>query len=169
MSRLSDVKEDRKLAISAEEIILSENFACPHCDYSLEELEPRIFSFNAPYGSCPDCKGLGVQYKIDVDLVIPDKNKSINEGAITTITVDESNNIITTQLKAVSNYYGIDLDKKVKDLTKQELDIILYGSKDLLEFNYVSKNGNTRNTTDYFEGIITNLERRGFYYENCNR
>lgn len=146
--------------VDKEEILLSENFACPHCDYSLEELEPRIFSFNAPYGSCPDCKGLGIQYKIDVDLVIPDKNKSINEGAITTITVDESNNIITTQLKTVSKYYGIDLDKKVKDLTKQELDIILYGSKEPLEFNYVSKNGNTRNTTEYFEGIITNLERR---------
>ena len=146
--------------VGAEEMLLSENFACPHCDYSLEELEPRIFSFNAPYGSCPDCKGLGVQYKIDVDLVIPDKNKSINEGAITTITVDESNNIITTQLKVLSKAYNIDLDKKVKDLTKEELDIILYGSKEPLEFNYVSKNGNTRNTTDYFEGIITNLERR---------
>ena len=146
--------------VGGEEILLSENFACPHCDYSLEELEPRIFSFNAPYGSCSDCKGLGVQYKIDVDLVIPDKNKSINEGAITTITVDESNNTITTQLKAVSDYYGIDLDKKIKDLSKSELDIILYGSPDLLEFNYVSKNGNTRSTTDYFEGIITNLERR---------
>ena len=146
--------------VDGEEILLSENFACPHCDYSLEELEPRIFSFNAPYGSCPDCKGLGVQYKIDVDLVIPDKNKSINEGAITTITVDESNNTNTTQLKAISNYYGIDLDKKIKDLTKEELNIILYGSPDLLEFNYISKNGNTRNTTDYFEGIITNLERR---------
>ena len=146
--------------IDGEEIILSENFACPHCDYSLEELEPRIFSFNAPYGSCPNCKGLGVEYKIDVDLVIPDKNKSINEGAITTITVDESNNIITTQLKAISNRYGIDLDKKIKDLTKKELDIILYGSPEPLEFNYISKNGNTRTTTDYFEGIITNLERR---------
>ena len=146
--------------VGAEEMLLSENFACPHCDYSLEELEPRIFSFNAPYGSCPDCKGLGVQYKIDKDLVIPDKNKSINEGAITTITVDESNNIITTQLKVLSKAYNIDLDKKVKDLTKEELDIILYGSKEPLEFNYVSKNGNTRNTTDYFEGIITNLERR---------
>ena len=146
--------------VGEKEILLSENFACPHCDYSLEELEPRIFSFNAPYGSCPSCKGLGIQYKIDVDLVIPDKDKSINEGAITTITVDETNNIITTQLKAVSKYYGIDLDKKVKDLSKKELDIILYGSPDLLEFNYISKNGNTRTTTDYFEGIITNLERR---------
>lgn len=142
------------------EVLFSEKFACPHCDYSLEELEPRIFSFNAPYGACPACKGLGIQYKIDVDLVIPNKNKSINDGAITTITVDESNNIITTQLKALSKYYKIDLNKPIKDLTKKELNIILYGSPDPLEFNYISKNGNTRTTTDYFEGIITNLERR---------
>lgn len=146
--------------VGSKEVLFSENFACPYCDYSLEELEPRIFSFNAPYGACHDCKGLGIQYKIDVDLVIPDKNKSINEGAITTITVDESNNTITTQLNAISNYYGIDLNKKIKDLTKKELDIILYGSPDKLEFNYQSKNGNTRTSTDYFEGIITNLERR---------
>ena len=145
--------------VGGEEVLFSENFACPYCDYSLEELEPRIFSFNAPYGACPDCKGLGIQYKIDVDLVIPDKNKSINEGAITTISIDE-NNIIGTQINTVANYYGIDLDKKIKDLSKKELDIILYGSPDMLEFNYVSKNGNTRSTTDYFEGIITNLERR---------
>ena len=146
--------------IGSNEVLFSENFACPYCDYSLEELEPRIFSFNAPYGACPDCKGLGVQYKIDVDLVIPDKSKSINEGAITTITVDESNNIITTQLNTLSKYYNIDLDKPVKNLTKKELEIILYGSSEQLQFNYQSKNGNTRTTTDYFEGIITNLERR---------
>ena len=142
------------------EVLFSENFACPHCDYSLEELEPRIFSFNAPYGSCPDCKGIGIQYKINVDLVIPDKNLSINEGAIKTISMDDSNSIINTQIKAVSNYYDIDLNLPVKKLDKKKLDIILYGSKDPIEFNYIAKNGNTRNTFDYFEGIITNLERR---------
>ena len=142
------------------EVLFSENFACPYCDYSLEELEPRMFSFNAPYGSCPDCKGLGIQYKINVDLVIPDKNKSINEGAITTVSMDDGNNIVNTQLKTLASYYNIDLDKPVRDLSKKELDIILYGSPDPLEFTYVSKNGNTRTATDYFEGIITNLERR---------
>jgi len=146
--------------VDGEEIHLSEKFACPHCDYSLDELEPRIFSFNAPYGACPDCKGLGIKYKIDVDLVIPNRELSINEGAIVPINVDESDNIIMTQLNTVSKKYGIDLDKKVKELKKEELDIILYGSPDMLEFNYVSKNGNTRNTKDFFEGIITNLERR---------
>jgi len=146
--------------IEGEEILLSEKFACPYCDYSLEELEPRIFSFNAPYGACDDCKGLGIKYKIDIDLVIPDKNLSINEGAIVPINVDESNNITMTQLNTVSKVYGIDLDKKVKDLKKSELDIILYGSPDMLEFNYISKNGNTRNTRDFYEGVINNLERR---------
>ena len=142
------------------EVLFSENFACPYCDYSLEELEPRMFSFNAPYGSCPDCKGLGIQYKINVDLVIPDKNKSINEGAITTVSMDDGNNIVNTQLKTLASYYNIDLDKPVRELSKKSLDIILYGSPDPLEFNYISKNGNSRTATDYFEGIITNLERR---------
>ena len=142
------------------EVLFSENFACPYCDYSLEELEPRMFSFNAPYGSCPNCKGLGIQYKINVDLVIPDKSKSINEGAITTVSMDDGNNIVNTQLKTLASYYNIDLDKPVRELSKKSLDIILYGSPDPLEFNYISKNGNSRTATDYFEGIITNLERR---------
>ncbi len=146
--------------IGKEEILLSEKFACPYCDYSLEELEPRIFSFNAPYGACEDCKGLGVKYKLDVDLIIPDRNLSIAEGAIKTINLDDGNNIINTQLTTVAKKYKIDLTKKIKDLTKPELDIILYGSNEPLEFNYTSKNGNTRKATDYFEGIITNLERR---------
>ena len=146
--------------IGGEEILLSEDYACPYCDYSLEELEPRIFSFNAPYGSCEDCKGLGIKYKIDVDLVIPDKNKSILEGAIKPINIDEESNITYTELTTVAKYYNIDLNKKVKDLKKEELDIILYGSKDLMDFNYKSKTGNTRKTTNYYEGIITNLERR---------
>lgn len=146
--------------VDKEELLLSENFACPYCDYSLEELEPRIFSFNAPYGACEDCKGLGVKYKLDIDLVIPDRNKSINEGAIKPINVDEDNSIIKTELDCVSKKYHIDLDKPVKNLTDDELNIILYGSPDMLEFNYVSKNGNTRKTKNYYEGIITNLERR---------
>ncbi len=146
--------------VGEEEMLLSENFACPMCDYSLEELEPRIFSFNAPYGSCSDCKGLGIKYKLDPDLIIPDKNKSIREGAIVTVDLTDGNNIMNTEIYAVSEYYNIDLDKKIKDLSKRELDIILYGSPDMLNFNYVAKNGNTRSTTGYFEGIVTNLERR---------
>ena len=146
--------------IGGEDFLMSEKYACPECDFSLPELEPRMFSFNAPYGACSDCKGLGIKYKIDVDLVIPDKNKSINEGAIVAINTDESNNITNTELNTLAKFYNIDLDKPVKDLKKSELDMILYGSLDILEFNYSSKTGNKRTKKDYFEGIITNLERR---------
>lgn len=146
--------------VGGEEILFSEDYACPYCEYSLEELEPRIFSFNAPYGACPDCKGLGVKYKIDIDLVIPDKTKSILDGAIKPINLDEESSIMYTELTTVAKHYNIDLSKPVKDLKKEELDIILYGAKDAITFNYQAKNGNTRKSTSYYEGIITNLERR---------
>ena len=142
------------------EIVMSEKYACPDCDFSLPELEPRMFSFNAPYGACDECKGLGVKYKLDVDLVIPDRNLSLNEGAIATLNVSDQNNIYYTNLETTCRYYGIDMDAPIKDLSKKELDIILYGSNDKIEYHYTSKNGNTRKVTDYFEGIITNLERR---------
>lgn len=157
--KLSKGKVIIDIPSSDEEMILSEDFACPYCDFSLFELEPRMFSFNAPYGACPDCKGLGVKFNLDLDLVIPNKNLSINEGGIKPINVDDDNTM-RTQLEAVSKFYDIDLDMKIKDIPKEKLNIILYGSRDMLEFRYVSKNGNTRNAKDYFEGIITNLERR---------
>jgi len=146
--------------IGGEEIIMSESYACPECDFSLPELEPRMFSFNSPYGACDDCKGLGVKLKIDEDLVIPNRNLSIHEGAIVTLNLDDDNSIYSTQIHTLAKYYDIDLDMPIKDMPKEKLDIVLYGSKDILEFKYTSKNGNTRNSKDYFEGIITNLERR---------
>ena len=145
--------------IGGENFVMSEAYACPLCDFSLPELEPRLFSFNAPYGACLDCKGLGIKYKLDVDLIIPDRNKSINEGAITCIST-EQDSTISTQLLALSKFYDIDLDMPIKDMDKDKLDIILYGSPDMIDFHYTSKNGNTRNTKDFFEGVITNLERR---------
>ncbi len=146
--------------IGKEEFVMSEAYACPECDFSLPELEPRMFSFNAPYGACPDCKGLGVKYKLDENLIIPDKSKSINDGAIVVINIDDENNIVYTELKTTCNYYNIDMNKPIKDLTREELDIVLYGSKHIMEFNYTSKTGNTRKTKNFYEGIITNLERR---------
>ena len=144
--------------VNGEEIVMSEKYACPDCDFSLPELEPRLFSFNAPYGACPICNGLGVKQKIDEDLIMPDKTKSINEGGIVAYNMDAS--ISFTQINTLAKHYNIDLDKPIKDLKKSELDLILYGSLEPLEFDYVSNNGNTRHTTDYFEGIINNLERR---------
>ncbi|MBR3524010.1 MAG: excinuclease ABC subunit UvrA [Bacilli bacterium] len=144
--------------IGGDDFTMSEKYACPKCDFSLPELEPRMFSFNAPYGACPNCNGLGVKQKIDVDMLIPDRDKSINEGGILAINLDS--NILATQISTVAKYYNIDLNKPISKLKKSELDIILYGSNEPIKFNYLSNNGNTRSTVDYFEGIVTNLERR---------
>ena len=146
--------------IGADEIIMSETYACPECDFSLPELEPRMFSFNAPYGACPECKGLGVKLKIDEDLIIPNRDLSINDGAIVALNLSDENSIYSTQITAVAKHYDIDLNIPVKKLEKEKLNYILYGSKDILDFHYVSKNGNTRNSRDYYEGVIPNLERR---------
>ena len=143
--------------IGKEEILMSESYACPHCNFSIPELEPRLFSFNAPYGACPECKGLGTKLKIGEALLMPDKNKSILDGGIKTINNDSS--IETTQLLTVCEYYHIDPKKPIKDLERKDLDIILYGSKDKIDFKYVSKNGNVRYVSDYYEGIINKLER----------
>ena len=141
-------------------IIMSEKYACPDCDFSLPELEPRMFSFNAPYGACPDCKGLGIKMKIDEDLVIPDRDKSINDGGIVAINLNDTTNIIYTQIETVCKRYNINMDIPIKKISREKLDIVLYGTPDVLEFNYVAKNGNTRTSRDFYEGIITNLERR---------
>ena len=144
--------------IGDKEIVMSEKYACPMCDFSLPEIEPRMFSFNAPYGACKTCNGLGIKQKLSEDLIIPDKNLSINEKGIVVLNLD--NNTLGTQVNAVSKYYDIDLDMPIKDIPREKLDIILYGSPDIMEFNYVSGSGNTRTTRDYYEGIMNNLERR---------
>ena len=144
--------------IGQEEVFMSENYACIKCNYSLPKLETRMFSFNSPFGACPECNGLGIKKTISEDLLIPDKTKSILGGAIKSFSVDQ--NILTTEIETVAKTYDIDLNAPVKDIPKEKLDYILYGSPDILEFNYVAKSGNTRTKTDYFEGIIVNLERR---------
>ena len=142
-----------------DKMIFSENFACPYCNFSLTELEPRTFSFNAPYGACPDCKGLGVKLVMDPDLVMPDKNKTIKEGGIIPFG-DDPENINFLKLQNFCDHYNIDLNKKLKDFTKKELNMILYGTNDLIHFHYRSKNGHLSDNYGIYEGIITNLERR---------
>ena len=144
--------------VGGEQIVMSEKYACPDCDFSLPELEPRMFSFNAPYGACPECNGLGVKMKISEDLLIPDKSLSINDGGIKTVTMEQ--NTLYTEITTVAKYYGIDLNMPIKDIPRNKLDIILYGSPEPMDFKYLSRTGSSRTKTDYFEGIITNLERR---------
>ena len=146
----------------AEEIVMSESFACPNCDFSLEELEPRMFSFNAPYGSCPDCKGLGFKQKISENLIIPDKEKTLLRGGIEPLSGMDDQNIYIKKLEIVCDKYNIDMNKKMKDLTKEELDAILYGTKEPIEFKFKTRSGNQMNSYEPYEGIINNLERRYF-------
>lgn len=156
----STKKADGKVVvlIDDEELFMSEKYACHICNYSIGELEPRMFSFNAPYGACPECKGLGTKLKISEDLLIPDWNKSILDGAINGVSMDSTT--YYTQIDTICNYYGIDMNAPLKDIPREKLEYLLYGTDEVMEFNYISKNGNTRNTRSAYEGIIPALERR---------
>ena len=145
--------------VGGESLIFSEHFACPLCNFSLSEIEPRIFSFNAPYGACPECKGLGIKQIIDPDLIMPDKNKSIYNGGIITLG-DDTDSLTFKKLEGVCNYYGIDLKKPIKKMTKEELNIILYGNNEAINVKVNCKNGSILNSNAEFEGIVNNLERR---------
>lgn len=141
------------------ELVFSEHFACPYCEFSLPELEPRLFSFNAPYGSCPECKGLGMKLQIDEDLLIPLKDKSIEEGCIKTLT-DDPEGMDYQKLECLCKHYKIKMNTPWKKLKRKEQEYILYGSDELIHFAYSSKSGNKYNKTEFYEGIINNLERR---------
>ena len=144
--------------VDDEEILMSEKYSCIYCHYSIPELEPRLFSFNAPYGACPECKGLGTKLTISEDLLIPDKNKSILDGGIQSLSLDSTT--YYTQITTVCKHYKIDMNKPIKSIPREKLNYLLYGTDEILEFNYRSRNGNTRNTTNSYEGIINQLERR---------
>ena len=147
------------LGENKKELVFSESFACPHCEFSIPELEPRLFSFNAPYGACPDCKGLGMKLQIDKELIIPDDTKSIEEGCIKTLT-DDPEAIEYMELECLCNHYKIDMTKPWKKLNKKEQDLILYGSTEPIRIKYSTKGGIARDKKDFYEGIINRLERR---------
>ncbi len=144
--------------IDDEEIVMSEKYACTKCNYSIPELEPRIFSFNSPYGACDECKGIGTKLKISEDLIMPDKDKTLNHGAL--LPINNENNLYFSALKQVCEKYSIDMDTPVKNLSRAKLDIIFYGTKEKIDFKYESKTGNVRYVTDYYEGVVNLLQRR---------
>ena len=144
------------------DILFSQNYACEDCGVSIEELTPRMFSFNNPYGACPTCTGLGSQLKVDPDLVIPNKNLSILEGAITASGWSniKSDGISRMYFDALSKKYRFKLDTPVKDLPKEVMDVILYGTKgEELTLHYDQPRGKGT-LHQAFEGICNNLERR---------
>lgn len=146
--------------VGEREVIFSEKLACPKCNLSFEELAPRIFSFNAPYGACERCSGLGADFVIDADLVVPDRKKSLKDGAIYPWS-KTSTSYYDDVLKSVSSHYGIDMDKPFEELSEKEQKIILYGGNDILPFK-VMRFGTHRYETKYhkFEGVIPFLEKR---------
>ncbi|RFA33032.1 excinuclease ABC subunit A [Virgibacillus dokdonensis] len=146
--------------IGQEEITFSENHACPICGFSIEELEPRLFSFNSPYGACPTCDGLGTNLEVDLDLVIPDWDKSLNEHALAPWE-PISSQYYPQLLNSVCNHYDIDMDIPVKDIPKEKMDKILYGSgKEKIHFHYENDFGNVRDNHIMFEGVVNNVARR---------
>ncbi|EGR4158313.1 excinuclease ABC subunit UvrA [Vibrio cholerae] len=142
-----------------EEQIFSANFACPHCGYSMRELEPRLFSFNNPAGACPTCDGLGVQQYFDPDRVIQDANLSLAQGAIRGW--DQKNFYYFQMLTALAEHYDFDVHKPFNKLSKKIQEIILHGSgRTEIEFKYINDRGDIRLKKHPFEGILHNLERR---------
>lgn len=143
------------------EELFSEHLACPICGFSVPKLEPRLFSFNNPLGACPDCRGLGIKNEVDDDLLIPDWNKSINEGGLRYFkTAVGTNRIEWQRFLVLCKKYKIDLDKPLKDFTKQELSYILDGSREPISYEIVSDSGNVSRTTKFIEGVRTLIARR---------
>lgn len=143
-----------------EELLFSSNLACPECGFSIDELAPRMFSFNSPYGACPSCDGLGNKLEVDADLVIPDHSKSLKGDAIAPWEGSSSNYYIQL-LQAITNHYGIDQETAFEQLSKEHQEILLYGSKgDKLFFRYENEFGQVRESKIAFEGIVHHVERR---------
>lgn len=143
-----------------EELLFSEHHACPHCGFSIGELEPRMFSFNSPFGACTSCDGLGTTQEVDLELVVPDWDRSLLEHAIAPWE-PTSSQYYPQLLKAVCDHYDIPMDVPVKDLPKEKMDKILFGSgKEKIHFHYENEFGNVRDQMIEFEGVVHNVERR---------
>lgn len=146
--------------IGEEELLFSENHACPHCGFSIGELEPRMFSFNSPFGACPDCDGLGSKLEVDLDLIVPNYDLSLNENAIAPWE-PTSSQYYPQLLEAVCKHYGIDMDIPVREIPEQLFNKILYGSNgEKIFFHYENDFGQVRENYIEFEGVVRNVERR---------
>ncbi|WMT29622.1 excinuclease ABC subunit UvrA [Bacillus aerius] len=146
--------------IGQEELLFSEHHACPHCGFSIGELEPRMFSFNSPFGACPSCDGLGSKLEVDPELVIPNKDLTLRQHAIAPWE-PQSSQYYPQLLEAVCTHYGIDMDIPVKDIPPHLFDKILYGSgSELIYFKYENDFGQVRENEIEFEGVLRNIERR---------
>lgn len=169
--RTENSKGDKGLlsAPPLSDLHFSEHLACPEHGISIPEIEPRTFSFNTPHGACPDCQGLGTKFEIDPDRIIPDRDRSLMDGAIASMEWSgpkEEGGYYWQTLEAAARAYRIDLNKPVKDLTEEQLNIVLYGTGSRqVQMTYHNSSGNEFKFSRAFEGVITNLERR---YKDTN-
>lgn len=146
--------------IDKEELLFNANLACPKCGFSMEELAPRMFSFNSPFGACPTCDGLGARMVVDPELLLPDRRRSIDDGAFEAW-AGSTSNYYPQFLAAVCTHYGIPTDKPVEELSDKQLNTILYGTGgEKIRFRYENEFGHTRDALVPFEGVVHNLERR---------
>ncbi|HEM5085262.1 TPA: excinuclease ABC subunit UvrA [Streptococcus suis] len=142
------------------EMLFSEHYACPVCGFTVPELEPRLFSFNAPFGSCSDCDGLGMKLEVDTDLIVPDASKTLREGALAPWN-PISSNYYPQMLEQAMNHFGVDMDKPFEELTEEEKNLIFNGSDGKeFHFHYENEFGGVRDIDIPFEGLITNINRR---------
>lgn len=148
--------------------LLSSNYACPKCGFTVPKLEPRLFSFNSPLGACPECKGLGVTQEVDIDYLMPDKSLSINEGGIRYYkNIVDTSNIEWQNFDALLKYYKISKTKALNKMSKKEMDIILYGSDEEISYVIKSSGGTTYKKKGYIEGVKNLIERR--YQETTSK
>ncbi|OJG59666.1 excinuclease ABC subunit A [Enterococcus italicus DSM 15952] len=152
--------------IGEKELLFSEHYSCPYCGFTVGELEPRLFSFNAPFGACPDCDGLGMKLEVDLDLVIPDPTKTLNEGVLVPWN-PISSQYYPQMLEQACRSFSIDMDTPFQELPKEEQDLILYGSGERpFHFHYQNDFGGVRDVDAPFEGVVTNISRR--YHETAS-
>ncbi|MFS1141387.1 excinuclease ABC subunit UvrA [Enterococcus hirae] len=145
--------------IGEEEMLFSEHYACPYCGFTVGELEPRLFSFNAPFGACPDCDGLGVKLEVDQDLVIPDRTKTLSQGAIVPWN-PISSQYYPQMLAQACESYGIDMETPFEELPLEHQEIVLNGTDELFHFHYENDFGGVRDVETTFEGVLKNIKRR---------
>ncbi len=154
---------DGKVIVSINDVeqIYSEHLACPYCDFSIPKLEPRLFSFNSPFGACHECKGLGVLQKIDVNLLVTNPELSIRQGAIKYLrNIVDTENIEWQVFEKMTSYYGIDLNIPYEELTEEQKEIVLIGSKEPISYQITTRGDNTFKKTQYIEGVASLIERR---------
>ncbi|WP_156009101.1 excinuclease ABC subunit UvrA [Streptococcus ruminantium] len=146
--------------MDGKEMLFSEHYACPVCGFTVPELEPRLFSFNAPFGSCSDCDGLGTKLEVDLDLIVPDTSKTLREGALAPWN-PISSNYYPQMLEQAMNHFGVDMDKPFEELTDDEKNLIFYGSNGKeFHFHYENEFGGVRDIDIPFEGLVINIDRR---------